>query len=51
MPKKPQDRIGDPHERADDADLELGLRPRRFDDFVGQRVAKEQLDIFVEAAK
>ena len=51
MPKKPQDRIGDPNERADDADLELGLRPRRFDDFVGQRVAKEQLEIFVEAAK
>ena len=51
MPKKPQDRIGDPNERADDQDLELSLRPRRFDDFVGQRVAKEQLEIFVEAAK
>jgi Holliday junction DNA helicase RuvB len=51
MPRKPQDRIGDPHERADDKDLELSLRPRRFADFVGQRVAKEQLEIFVEAAK
>ena len=51
MPKTPQDRIGDPNERADDQDLELSLRPRRFSDFVGQRVAKEQLEIFVEAAK
>ena len=45
------DRIGDPSERVDDRDLELGLRPRRFADFVGQRAAKEQLQIFVQAAK
>ena len=45
------DRIGDPVERADDRDLELGLRPRRFADFVGQRAAKEQLEIFVQAAR
>ena len=45
--RAPIDRIGDPKERADDRDLELGLRPRRFADFVGQRVAKEQLEIFV----
>ncbi len=48
---RPKDRIGDPNERADDRDLELSLRPRRFADFVGQRVAKEQLEIFVQAAK
>jgi len=47
----PVDRIGDPNERADDRDLELGLRPRRFSDFVGQGVAKEQLQIFVQAAR
>jgi len=51
MAKPPEDRMGDPNERADDKDLELSLRPRRFADFVGQRVAKEQLEIFVEAAK
>jgi Holliday junction DNA helicase RuvB len=45
------ERIGDPNERADDRDLELSLRPRRFADFVGQGVAKEQLEIFVQAAK
>ena len=47
----PKDRIGDPNERTDDQDLELTLRPRRFDDFVGQRIAKEQLEIFVQAAR
>ena len=48
---RPKDRIGDPNERADDRELELSLRPRRFADFVGQNVAKEQLEIFVQAAK
>jgi Holliday junction DNA helicase RuvB len=49
---KPQpERIGDPKERADDRDLEGSLRPRQFDEFVGQAVAKEQLQIFVQAAK
>ncbi len=47
----PGERIGDPNERADDRDLELSLRPRRFSDFVGQNAAKEQLEIFVQAAK
>jgi Holliday junction DNA helicase RuvB len=47
----PVDRIGDPNEAADDRDLELGLRPRRFSDFVGQGAAKEQLEIFVQAAR
>jgi holliday junction DNA helicase RuvB len=46
----PVDRIGDPNERPDDRDLELSIRPRRFADFVGQRIAKEQLEIFVRAA-
>jgi holliday junction DNA helicase RuvB len=47
----PVERIGDPNERDDDRDLELSLRPRRFSDFVGQSVAKEQLEIFVQAAR
>jgi Holliday junction DNA helicase RuvB len=48
---KASTRIGDPNERADDRDLELSLRPRRFHDFVGQSAAREQLEIFVQAAK
>jgi len=49
--RRPVDRIGDPNERPDDRDLELSIRPRRFADFVGQRAAKEQLEIFVQAAR
>lgn len=32
-------------------DLDISLRPRRIDEFVGQRKVKEQLSIFIEAAK
>jgi Holliday junction DNA helicase RuvB len=35
---------------AEDADLEVGLRPRRLDEFVGQADLKERLSILVEAA-
>src|SRR3712207_2522321 len=35
----------------DDDELELSLRPRRLDDFVGQERVKEQLAIALEAAK
>ncbi len=49
--RSPHDRIADPNERSDDRDLDCTLRPRRFADFVGQDVAKEQLEIFVQAAK
>ena len=44
-------RIADPKESADDRDVELSLRPKRFADFVGQHNVKEQLEIFVQAAK
>jgi len=47
----PSERIGDPEETIDERDLEVTLRPRRFDEFVGQRIAKEQLQIFVQAAR
>lgn len=36
---------------AGEADLERSLRPRRIDEFVGQAAVKEQLKIFIEAAK
>jgi len=34
-----------------DIDLDLRLRPMQFRDFVGQRKARERLELFVEAAK
>jgi len=36
---------------ADDTDYDLTLRPKRFADFVGQTRLKENLDIYVRAAK
>ncbi len=50
MSPRPE-RIADPSERADERDVELSLRPRRFAEFVGQAAAKEQLEIFVQAAR
>lgn len=36
---------------ADDQDYDVALRPRRFSDFVGQDRLKENLGIYVQAAK
>lgn len=38
-------------EQPSDGDLDRVLRPARFSDFTGQRVAMDNLEIFVEAAK
>ena len=34
----------------EDLDLDVGLRPRRLDEFVGQEALKERLSILIEAA-
>ena len=34
-----------------DEELDRSLRPRKLDDFVGQRAVKEQLAVFIEAAR
>jgi holliday junction DNA helicase RuvB len=46
------ERIGTPEaiEAAED-DLDRSLRPKRLDDFVGQSAVKEQLGVFIEAAR
>ena len=44
-------RIGDPSELPEERDFDKSLRPRQFADFVGQTSVKEQLEIFVQAAK
>ncbi len=51
MSDRPVERLADPNEKVDDRDAEVSLRPKRFGEFVGQGVAKEQLEIFVQAAK
>src|SRR3954466_1024723 len=36
---------------ASDDELDRSLRPRRLEDFVGQRGVKDQLSVFIEAAR
>lgn len=40
-----------PEKSADDVDIELSLRPKNFKEYIGQIKAKEQLNIFIGAAK
>lgn len=35
---------------AEDADIEYGLRPHRFEEYIGQAKAKENLEIYIQAA-
>ena len=49
-PKPANDRMVAPERREDDA-LEASLRPKRLAEFVGQRQARENLSVFIEAAK
>ncbi len=37
--------------RAEDAELDAGLRPQTLDEYIGQEKAKESLRIYIEAAK
>jgi holliday junction DNA helicase RuvB len=45
------DRIQDPAPISPEDDLDRSLRPRRLEDFVGQERVKDQLAVFIEAAK
>ena len=45
------ERLADPEEVVDDQEIEGSLRPRTLAGFVGQPVLREQLAIFIEAAK
>jgi Holliday junction DNA helicase RuvB len=44
-------RIVSPQEKTEDEDVGLNLRPKSLSDFVGQNKIKENLRIFMEAAK
>lgn len=41
----------DPSSFSEEDEFEISLRPKRFDDYVGQEQIKENLYIFIEAAK
>src|SRR3954447_1171489 len=47
----PADRIPDPLLGPGEEELDQTLRPRRLSEFVGQEAVKEQLSIFLEAAR
>jgi len=49
-PEKNPDRFVAPERREDD-DLEASLRPKRLTEFVGQAQARDNLSIFIQAAK
>ncbi|MBM3264298.1 MAG: Holliday junction branch migration DNA helicase RuvB [candidate division Zixibacteria bacterium] len=44
-------RLTDPDRFDEDVEMDNTLRPSRFDDFPGQEKAKEELKLYVEAAK
>jgi Holliday junction DNA helicase RuvB len=45
------ERVHDPVALPAEDDLDRSLRPRRLDDFVGQERVKEQLAVFIQAAR
>lgn len=45
------DRLTSAEPRNEDQDLDITLRPQRFEDFVGQEQLKENLRVFLTAAK
>ncbi|HEB96587.1 MAG TPA: Holliday junction branch migration DNA helicase RuvB [Sedimenticola thiotaurini] len=45
------ERIVSPDAAGDDAALDRAIRPRRLQDYVGQPVVKEQMEIFIHAAR
>jgi Holliday junction DNA helicase RuvB len=45
------DRLISPAESADDGALDRAIRPRRLEDYVGQPVVCEQMEIFISAAR
>ena len=45
------ERILDEHEHDDEVSLELSLRPTRLQQYIGQDALKNNLSVFIEAAK
>ena len=46
-----EDRIIAPGETREDAAIEASIRPQRLDDYLGQQPVREQMSIYIEAAK
>ena len=46
-----ENRLLDPERVGEDREDEVSLRPRTFDDYIGQEKVKENLSVFISAAK
>lgn len=46
-----ENRIVTPEFAGDDSDIEYSLRPRTLNEYIGQEKAKENLSVYIEAAK
>ena len=44
-------RLVDEEKREEDSDIDAGLRPKTLDDYIGQEKVKENLKIYINAAK
>ncbi len=42
--------LTNPNPKSEDLEIDRALRPRRLDDFIGQRKIKENLDVFIRAS-
>ncbi len=50
-PRMTDDRIIAPDATRDDEAIEASIRPRRLDEYLGQQPVREQMDIYIQAAK
>ena len=45
------DRLVNAVEGSEDAVVDRAIRPRKLDEYVGQPVVREQMDVFINAAR
>ena len=50
-PVEPANEVGKPKKRSEDKSLDLALRPKNFEEYIGQEKLKNNLKILIEAAK
>ncbi|MEG0229562.1 MAG: Holliday junction branch migration DNA helicase RuvB, partial [Oscillospiraceae bacterium] len=46
-----ENRILSPNSNSDEESTEFSLRPKVFDEYIGQQRVKENLSVYIEAAK
>ena len=51
MSEQSSSRAVSPNSSRDDALLDASIRPKRMDEYLGQKPVRDQLSIYIEAAK